>query len=307
MARYKISVKARKQTKDKRTTSRAKGSAIVPPQTVPRSTRTAILTRAGTAQINAQALHAPSTSISRSVTTTRNGNDLDWTVHDPLPASENWSHGVPLTKATFPKEETLDPATRTSIATNNQVIEIGSWISVKYIDNETNNNTKKQKTSHEFANVRAIRRVGIRGRWPVYTLLCISWGYPIRELPIAEQGSTVLTTQQAPVPLSAEDLTLSNHFDVIYLNSVADVVDDSPPNFVDIQDTRDVARFKRENDHDVQLCSSVWMDVKADRLQRQVFRGNVKREDGLPGEIGRIYRKNAKGNPGIGSRSDVAA
>lgn len=146
------------------------------------------------------------------------------------------------------------------------MIDIGDWISVKY--RETQAKKKQPTTAYEFANVRAMRLMGSGRGQSRAVLLCVSWGYPIKSAsnrPRTRGLFQIRPTAQPGVDLSDEDLVASDHLDIIHLEEVADMVHEpshttyqSDP-FIEVIDTQDVAKWRDEDDHDVRLCTSIWM------------------------------------------------
>ncbi|KAG8625065.1 hypothetical protein KVT40_006816 [Elsinoe batatas] len=235
-----------------------------------------------------------------------NNQDLSWTVHDPSPPDQNWNNGRVLSCATFPGKATRKRVGRTTVsyAQDEIMINVGDWISVKYHDKVKGQNVQ----SREFANVRAIRRVGTEEVWPMYTLLCVSWGYPLKCL--TNFNRPRITGGGISMDLSNEDIVQSDVFDIIYLDNVEDKIDDAPvlssrtPRFEEVIDTMDVAKFRRQDDHIVNLCTSRWMNKK-NGTPITLRDGTIKREIGRSRRPGRIYDQVSTSPQGLPTRRSV--
>ncbi|KAF4549833.1 Hypothetical protein D9617_20g028890 [Elsinoe fawcettii] len=137
-----------------------------------------------------------------------NPGPIGWTVeHDK--ANNHWGDGVRLRRAYLPK----DDSGRTPAASLH--IRPGDWITVKY---EGNN--------QEFANVRAIRQCGTPGSRDVFTMLLVAWGYGLHQLKKEVQGKLPsIDNANPPFTLDLDDIVMSDHFDIIYLENVNDLVE----------------------------------------------------------------------------------
>lgn len=109
-------------------------------------------------------------------------------------------------------------------------------------------------------------------------MLLVSWGYPVSH-GTNDQQSVFLTLRNGPTPLrlQPDDIVASDHFDIIYLENVNDVVaveneliNRHAPGraFKHALDTRDFKVFSKpgapdyEEKIDVRLCQSIWLRME---------------------------------------------
>ncbi|KAF2224448.1 hypothetical protein BDZ85DRAFT_281036 [Elsinoe ampelina] len=302
--------------KTRTTKTSSKGVAKVTRKTkkgTKQATRTARKGKAAPAQRAAQAVAVQRTSQQQSsqptttqqqpadpirdVTTFTVGNrnqNLGWTVSDPsAPTGENWNNGRPLAMATIPGTAVTVPVGRRNVRYKQDeiTINIGDWITVHYKDEHKSHGQPPE--AREFANVRAIRRVGAEDRWPMYTLLCVSWGYPLSYM--SSNATAKIGTGQGQVHLNKDDIVLTDHLDIIYLDNVADVVDEPSPllrtadPFDEVIETMDMAKKNGKGNTVVRLCSSRWFNIKAVQKDRTLSQGTIQSEVGNTRRPGRIY------------------